>query len=144
MIFENDNISYILNNLIRVGKVSSINEKEATARVIFSGQDEAVSYDLPIIQRNTLNNKDYALPDVGEQVVCIFLPNGIQQGFVLGSIYSQKDLPVVKDKDRRHVKFSDGTEIEYDRKEHVLKVKCIGKVIIDATEGVYINGQTIV
>ncbi|CCJ32896.1 MULTISPECIES: phage baseplate assembly protein V [Caloramator] len=142
MIFNDANFDFILQNLIRVGIVSSINEKDATARVIF--EENSISYDLPMLQHNTLKNKDYILPDVGEQVVCIFLPNSLHHGFILGSIYSSKDKPAIKNKNKRNIKFSDGTEVEYDRENHILKIDCKGKVIIQSATEVTINGNLIV
>lgn len=55
MIFNDANFDFILQNLIRVGIVSSINEKDATARVIF--EENSISYDLPMLQHNTLKIK---------------------------------------------------------------------------------------
>lgn len=108
MIFEQDNIRFIIQNLIKVGRVSSVNEKDCTARVVF--ENNTISYDLPVLQNNTLKNKDYVLPDVGEQVVCLFLPTSYNgcNGFIIGAIYSMKYEPAVKNKDKRHIKFSDG------------------------------------
>jgi len=141
MIFSQDNIKYILENLIKIGKVSSVNEKECSARVVF--ENDMVSYDLPIIQHNTVKNKDYILPDVGEQVVCLFLPNSLHNGFIVGSIYSLKDKPAIKDKNIRNIKFNDGTEIEYDRKNHILKVDCKGEIIIQSASEITIKGNII-
>ena len=56
-------------NVIRSGRISSINPKNGTARVVFADKDNLVSYDLPVLQRSTLKNKDYGMPDVGESVV---------------------------------------------------------------------------
>lgn len=78
---------------IRVGKVSSINRNNCTARVFFEDRDDVVSHDLRVIVKNTMNKKDYWLPDVDEQVVCIFLPNGEETGFIIGSVYSDVDRP---------------------------------------------------
>ncbi len=78
---------------IRVGKVSSVNRNNCTARVFFEDRDDVVSHDLRVIVKNTMNKKDYWLPDVDEQVVCIFLPNGEETGFIIGSVYSDVDRP---------------------------------------------------
>ncbi|WP_421663662.1 hypothetical protein [Lysinibacillus telephonicus] len=78
---------------IRVGKVSSVNRNNCTARVFFEDRDDVVSHDLRVIVKNTMNKKDYWLPDVDEQVVCIFLPNGEETGFIVGSVYSDVDRP---------------------------------------------------
>jgi len=111
-----------LKNIIRVGLVSSIDAEKCTAKVVFHEKDDLVSHDMPVIQRQTLKNKDYQMPDIGEHVLCLCLPNGLEQGFIIGSLYSKADVPPVINKDKRHIKFEDGTTIEYDRKSHTLTV----------------------
>jgi len=136
----------ILKNLIRVGKVTAIDTKKHQARVLFDDKPSTVSYWLDIIVRNTLRNKDYELPDIDEQVICLFLPNGNAQGFILGATYNTKDLPPIDDKDKRHVRFEDETEIEYDRKEHILTIKFVhpdGKINIIAPTNVNVIGDVI-
>lgn len=109
----------VFKNLIRVGQVSAVNPAKATARVVFEAHG-LVSYDLPVLQHQTLRNKDYWLPDIGEYVVCIFLPTGNADGFILGSIYSKEDMPPLNSPDKRAIFFEDGTYLEYDRASHTL------------------------
>lgn len=123
----------ILKNIMRVGTVSSVDPGKCTARVTFADKAEVVSFDLPVLVRGSLQNKDYWLPDPGEQVVCLFLPSGNAQGFIIGSLYSEKDVPPVGDQNKRHIKFSDGSFIEYDRSEHKLVIDIKGSVEIVAT-----------
>lgn len=111
-----------MNNVVRVGVVTSADPAAMTVRVKVADQDGLVSYNLPVVVRKTLKDKDYWLPDVGEHVVCLFLPFGQEQGFCLGAIYSQADAPPVADRDKRHVVFEDETMAEYDRKEHDLRI----------------------
>lgn len=111
----------ILDNLVKVGVVSSTNDDAGTARVTFEDQDDVVSYDLPVMVRQSLKNKDYGMPDVGEQVICVFMPTGVEAGYVLGSFYSRDVTPPVATKDKRHLTFSDGTVLEYDREAHRLR-----------------------
>lgn len=132
----------VLKNLIRVGRVSAVDPASATARVVFEAQD-LVSYDLPVLQRQTLRNKDYYLPDVGEHVVCIFLPTGNAEGFVLGAIYSDEDQPPVSSPDKRIVQFEDGTRIEYDRSTHALTINAVGPVHIVAAGNINVTGDVI-
>jgi phage baseplate assembly protein V len=115
-----DRIEEMVRHLVRVGVVVSTDPAAGTARVQLGDADNLVSYDLPVMQRQTLKNKDYAMPDVGEHVVCAFLPFGMEQGFALGAIYSRADAPPVSDPDKRHVDFGDGTWFQYDRKAHAL------------------------
>jgi phage baseplate assembly protein V len=132
----------ITKNLIRVGRVSAVNPEKATVRVAFEAQG-VVSYDLPVLQQQTLNNKEYCLPDVGESVVCIFLPTGNASGFVLGSIYAGDNKPPVSNPDKRLVQFEDGTKIEYDRGSHTLSINAVGSVNIVASSGINVVGDVI-
>jgi phage baseplate assembly protein V len=132
----------VLKNLIRVGRVSAVDPVNATARVVFEAHG-LVSYDLPVLQRQTLRNKDYYLPDVGEHVVCIFLPTGNAEGFVLGAIYSREDQPPAASADKRMVRFEDGTSVEYDRASHTLTINAVGPVNIVAAGNVNVTGDVI-
>jgi phage baseplate assembly protein V len=132
----------VLKNLIRIGRISAVNPEKATARVVFEAQG-VVSYDLPVLQRQTLNNKDYCLPDVGEYVVCIFLPTGNAEGFILGAIYSEENEAPANSSDKRVISFSDGTTIEYDRSTHTLSINTVGPVNIVASGNINITGDVI-
>lgn len=118
--FGNANINEILNQIIKIGEVSTIDPARGTARVVFDDDDSIVSYDLQVVQRNTYENKDYAMPDIGEDVLCVFLPCGSEDGFILGSVYAGEITPPESDGNKRTVVFSDGTKISYDRKTHTL------------------------
>ncbi|MDR7318921.1 phage baseplate assembly protein V [Brevibacillus nitrificans] len=121
----------VLKNLIRVGVVSAVNEQEGTVRVVFEDRDDMVSGDLPVIHAHTLRMKDYRIPDIKEQVVCIFQGNGIQEGYCLGAIYSETDLPPVREKKFRGTWFEDGSYVYFDREKGKLHVKAVGRVQID-------------
>lgn len=122
-----DNLE-LLASIIRVGQVSSVNPAKHTARVIFSDQDEIVSYELQVAAKNTFKNKDYNLPDVNEQVLCIFLPISLSQGFIICSLYNDEDQPADNNQNVRSMSFADGTRIEYNRNTHKLKVSCVGDI----------------
>lgn len=133
----------VLKNLARVGRVSSTNPANATVRVVFEDRENMVSYDLPVIVRQSMRSKDYWLPDVGEQVLCLFLPSGNAQGFCLGSFYSEADAPPVNNRNKRHVRFDDGTSIEYDRSTHTLTIHAVGSVNITAAGNVNVIGDVV-
>jgi phage baseplate assembly protein V len=77
-----------LKNLIRIGTVSSVNYKEGKLRVCFEDQDKIVTDELPML------SFEYEMPDVGEPVLCLFLGNGITNGFCLGRYYYDGDPPM--------------------------------------------------
>lgn len=136
-----------IKKLIRVGTVSSVNPAAGTVRVAFAAQDDMVTYELPVITRGSKNNKDYWLPDVDEQVLCLFLPNvsgrGVCDGFVIGTFYSSVDAPVENSGDVHAVKYGDGTIIKHDRRTGKLTINATGDIDIIAGGNVTINGQTI-
>lgn len=136
-----------IKRLIRVGTVSSVNAAAGTVRVAFAAQDDMVTYELPVITRGSKNNKDYWLPDVDEQVLCLFLPNisgrGVCEGFVLGTFYSSVDAPVENSGDVHAVKYGDGTIIKHDRRTGKLTINATGDIDIIAGGKITINGQTI-
>ncbi len=55
-----------------------------------------------MLQRNTQDNKDYRLPDIGEQVEV--LPRRQRRGWVvLGAVYSSVDTAPLASRDKRYV-----------------------------------------
>jgi len=130
-------------NLTRVGIVSAVDVAKAAVQVVFNDADEMVSNWLPVLQMYAHKNKFYALPDVGEQVLCMFLASGLENGFVIGSFYSDEDTPPVSDKDKYHMKFEDGTTIEYDRNAHKLTAEVKGDLIAEVDGKVELTCPTL-
>lgn len=119
-------------DLIRIGEVSSVNYEVGTVRVTFD-DEEFISGDLQVIQKNTFESQDYWMPDVGEDVLCVFLLNGNGDGFVIGSFYAGEVEPpenAISGKVRL-IKFKDDSEFYYDFDEHKLFAK-IGDTEIEA------------
>lgn len=75
-----DNDIRELQDMIRIGIVSSVNREKMTARVKIEEQG-IVTGDLQIVQRC-----DAWLPDMGQWVLCIFKPEGEGDGFIIGGI----------------------------------------------------------
>ncbi|GHV50442.1 baseplate protein [Synergistales bacterium] len=124
---------------VRDGHVSSYDPATHTARVVFADKGDMVSYPFQVIVPNSLKNRDEVHLDVGEHVVCVCLGNGIETGFVLGSLYDAKNSPTVADKDKRVTIFEDGTSVEYDRKEHKMTVNVKGDVSVDIKGSAVVN-----
>ncbi|MBO7173834.1 MAG: phage baseplate assembly protein V [Burkholderiaceae bacterium] len=144
MLFQNENVQELLNGLIKIGEVSSINPTQGTARVLFDDDDSIVSFDLQVLQRNTFKNRDYAMPDVGEDVLCLFLPTGTEEGFILGSVYAGEVSPKESTGDIRSVVFADGTRIAYDRSAGELTIEIKGTKIVANGQNVNIAAPTVI
>ncbi|MDY6247692.1 MAG: phage baseplate assembly protein V [Succinivibrio sp.] len=111
-----------LTEIIRVGTVSSTNPQKHTARVTISDEDNLTTHELAVLCRNTFKNHDYNMPDVGDDVLCVFMPQGIEEGFILGSFYAGNVQPPTTNQDERKVEFADGTTVTYNRATHELDV----------------------
>lgn len=122
-LFERDDIREALGSIIKIGEVSSVDAAKGMASVVFDDDDSIVVTDLQVIHRNTFANRDYAMPDIGEDVICLFLPSGTVEGFILGSVYADEIEPPEDSIDKRTVEFSDGARVSYDRAAHELTVQ---------------------
>lgn len=70
-----------LKNIVRTGWVSSVNAADRTARVTFQDKGETfVSGPLKVLKNSPF------IPAAGDFVLCIYLPNGDGDGFVIGGI----------------------------------------------------------
>lgn len=87
---------------------------------------------LPVLTPRASQDMQYDLPDIGDQVLCFFLPYGHEQGFVAGAMYG-KQTPPVQNGEKWHRTFKDGTYLEYDRANHKLTANVKGDVEIVAT-----------
>lgn len=132
---------------VRYGKVSSVNLKKCTARVVFEDREDSVSPELPVLQKNTMNCKHYWMPHVDEMVVCLYLANGQESGIIIGTIYSDIDKPVpeISDegKNRDGVWFEDGTFIKYELDSKTLAIDTQGNINITAKGDVTIKAKNI-
>lgn len=117
-------------SLIKIGEISSIDPAKCTARVVFDDEDSIVSFDLPVLQRNTIKNHDFAMPDVGEDAIVLFFGEGQEDGVILGSIYAGEVTPPESTENRRTVVFDDDTRVCYDRAEHKLTVTIEGTEVV--------------
>lgn len=128
--------SQVLPDLFKIGEVSSVDPVKCTARVVFDDEDSINSYDLPIMQRNTFGNHDYQTVEVGEDVLCMFLGPGQEDGFIIGSFYAGEVTPPESSQDKRTVVFKDGTRFSYDRSTHVFTATIEGtEIVFDRQNG---------
>ena len=125
-------LEVLVRQMVRTGVVTSVVADRGMVRVRFPDNGKLVSNPLPVLFSRTQKNKAYDLPEVGEQVVCLFLPSGMEQGYVIGCPYSSKDKVPVTDPDKLHYAFGDKSFFEYDRKTHKLILDIQGDVELTA------------
>lgn len=109
-------------DILRIGTVTSVHQERHRVRVKFADKDGLISDELPVLVPGSLKNKAQCLPDEGELVLCGFLPSGEEAGFVLGSFYSEADLPPTSDRDEYILKIPGGGCISMHRKNHTITI----------------------
>ena len=122
--------------MIRTGTVSAVYPENGTARVVFDDKDDTTSPELHIVHRFSGTNKDYWVPDIGDQVVCIFANNdtNFSTGWILGSYFTDKHPPQVASPDIMRLDFADGSFMEYNRGNSSLTIKVMGQIKINGAE----------
>lgn len=129
----------MINKLIRTGIVSSINYKDSTVKVEFDNSNGNVSRDLPVIFKGVNDISNYSMPSVSERVLCVFLPEAENVGFVVGSYRDDKNKAQVTGK-VKHLLFSDGTSIKYDLDSQLLEIDAVGDINITSGKAITISG----
>lgn len=103
---------------LRFGTVTEVNAASGTARVQLPDGEGMVSLPLRTLQPRTLKDKVQCAPDIGEQVACLFSGQGLEQGVVLGAMYSKADVTPDRPQQTNGTTYADGARVEYDREAH--------------------------
>lgn len=125
---------------LRFGEVVSVSPG-GFARVRLPDGDGMVSAPLRIVQRRTLKDKDQCFPDVGEHVACLFAGQGMEQGLILGAVYSTADPAAGQDAHMGYYQYEDGTILSYDRNAHKLVANVQGEVEVKATKTATVEAE---
>ena len=121
--------------IIRFGTVTDIDPESGRARVAFPDLNGMVSDWLPVLTVKTKGIKISFMPDIGEPVLCNFLPNGSVAGFVIGSVPCEEEgAPEGAAVNLVIIDFLDGTRIEYNRETSDLTATVEGKVDLTCRE----------
>ena len=103
---------------IFVGQVSSYGKTPGTVIVRRPDKDDRTTDELYVMSRCTKETKDWWMPDIDDQVLCVLLPNtsgkGPGAGFVIGAFYSNVDAPAESDNNVRSIRYKDGSYIRND------------------------------
>ena len=118
--------------IVRHGKISAVYPERHTVRVTFEDSDEVVSAEMPYLTTSASKNNLYRLPDIEEEVVCIFEGNdaGEGDGFCIGSFYNEKNVPRETNQDVFRLDFDGGSFFSFNRKTGNLEIHCEGDIRI--------------
>ena len=80
-------------DVIRIGKVSSVNAGSGMVRVTYPDKDDSVTAELPVFSFTD----EYKMPKVGSQVLVVHLSNGTSAGVCLGHYWNKSNKPLVSE-----------------------------------------------
>ncbi len=112
--------------------------KPGFARVQFPDLDGMVSDWLPMVVPKTLKDKHVWTLDQGEHVVCL-MDGYMEDGCILGAIYSDADAPPNVGPDVHRVQYADGGVVEYNRKSGALSIDAKGDATVNVAGNANIN-----
>ena len=106
-----------MNDVIRIGKVSSIDYEKGMISVYYEDRTAMVTSTMPV-----LSNGKYKMPKVGESILVAHLSNGTNAAVVLGTVFNEANIPKMSGQNVYYEEISDNTMISSDGTDITLKV----------------------
>lgn len=104
--------------------------KPGWAIIRFPDIDDLLTQWLPVVHSKTQDDKQFWTLDIGEQVKCL-MDDRLEDGCILGAIYSEVDVPPTDDPDEYGITFKDGAWFSYNRRTGLFTALIIGDAIIE-------------
>ena len=103
-----------MDDLIRVGRVSTVNYKAGTAKVVYRDRDDMVTGELPML------SSEYLMPKPDDMVLVLHLKNAPSRGVIVGPIYNDDNRPGISGKNKYHKKLTDNVELKANNRDFTL------------------------
>ena len=126
----------------KAGIVYDIDNDNHTARVIFPDMDNLPSGWLQVGVPFAKAGKSNNMPKKDEQVLCL-MDESFEDGYIIGSLYSEEDMTPLASEDIFLHKFDDGTIIQYDTEQHILTANVLGSINVTAEDVISLTAPTI-
>lgn len=121
---------------IEFGEITTIDATKSTAKVKLPELDDKTTGDLLVLVPLSNEDKDFKVFLPGTMVVCLFIENSLERGFIIGTFFSEKfKTPSGATKDKRIMEYPGGAKIEID--------KSTGSLNLDIVKTLNINVPSI-
>lgn len=97
-----------MEDIIRIGTVSSVDLKNGMVSVLYQDRDGKVTQPLPLFSPGG----EYNMPDIGAKVLVAHLSNGGEMGVVLGTFWNEENAPGTSETYRKVI--APGVAVKYD------------------------------
>lgn len=118
---------------LRIGKISSINYSNGTARITYEDKDDSTTSEMPFL----VLGRQYWHPKVGEQVLVAHLSNGTCAAVILGTVWHDGHRPMegFEGLYRRDYCNAPGKAVErYDEKSEDYTFRVTGDAVFGSTK----------
>jgi phage baseplate assembly protein gpV len=119
------------------GEIVALEDHKAKIKYRNNNQYETNWFYIP--QLCTKTDKASNLMEIGTLVSAVINSN-FDDGCIIGALYNDEDLSITKDRNIKSIKFSDGTLLQYDKKNHIFTLDIKGQTNITSSK-VIINGD---
>ncbi|MEG1365267.1 MAG: phage baseplate assembly protein V [Cetobacterium sp.] len=111
---------------IEFGEIVTINPIKSTAKVRLPELDGKTTGDLFVLVPLANEDKDFKVFLPGTMVVCLFMENTLERGFILGTFFSDKyKTPDGAAADKRIMEYPGGARIEIDKTTGILNLDIV-------------------
>lgn len=116
LFFHTKNKEGYMNDVIRIGKVSSVDYEKGMISVYYEDRTAMVTSIMPV-----LSNGRYKMPKIGESILVAHLSNGTNAAVVLGTVFNDANVPKSSGQNVYYEELSDNTMISSDGIDITLK-----------------------
>ena len=116
LFFHTKNKGGYMNDVIRIGKVSSVDYEKGMISVYYEDRTAMVTSIMPV-----LSNGRYKMPKIGESILVAHLSNGTNAAVVLGTVFNDANVPKSSGQNVYYEELSDNTMISSDGTDITLK-----------------------
>lgn len=128
--------------LLKYGEVVSVTDAGHVC-VRFADLDGMVSQPLKVVVARAHRDKAHHAPDVGAMVACVVDEN-IEDGVVLGEVYSDADPTATGNAALWYWKMADGSEFEFDRESGKLRIKTTSDITVETAAAATVKATTVI
>lgn len=124
--------------VLRIGKISSVNYKNGTARVTYEDRDSSTTVELPFLAW------EYWMPKIEDRVLVGHLSNGTTSAVILGTVWHEDRRPIEGAKGiyRREYEAEQGVAYErYNAEDKSFTIKAGGCTLTMKGGNIVINGS---
>lgn len=125
-----------MSDIIRIGKISSINYENGTARITYEDRDDSTTAEMPFL------SLEYKMPQVEDMVLVAHLSNGTSAAVILGSFWHDGHRPQESGADLYRKDYDEGVAYERYAPPDGLSFHVGGCIVRITKAGVEISGAT--